>query len=193
MKFLAAFIGLLLISISPIRAQSIGGSAFGAPVIKVTQINNHSSLLVGGKAGWVINKHIVLGGGIYSLVSRVESGMYDSHSGKPLKLGFNYGGLEFEYMFLPDNPLDFSVDMLFAGGGLKYSVSNGNPSTSDYLSQDLLVWEPSAYLGIRVIKWLHIDLGLSYRIISSFQEIYSIKKSDLQGLSFVMLIKFGNY
>ncbi len=193
MKFLAAFIGFFLISVLPIRAQSIGGSAFGAPVLKVTQIKNQSSLLVGGKIGWVINKHMVIGGGIYSLVSRVESGMRNSFGGEPLNLGFNYGGLEFEYMFLPEKTFDFSVDMLFAGGGLTYSVSNGNPANSDYRSQDLLVWEPSAYLGIRLERWMHIDLGLSYRIISSLQEIYSIKKSDLQGLSFVMLIKFGAY
>lgn len=193
MKYLVGISCLFLISISAVRAQSIGGSAFGAPVLKVTKIHNRSSLLVGGRIGWIINNHLVLGGGIYSLVSEVQSGKYDSHSRQPLNLGFNYGGLEFEYIFLPDNTYHFSIDMLFAGGGLTYSVSKRNPANSDYLSQDLLVWEPSVNFEIKTINWMHIDLGLSYRMISSLDERYTIKKSDLQGVSFIMSIKFGAY
>jgi hypothetical protein len=175
-----------------LNAQQFKGGAFGAPEIKITKLVDQSALLVGGRLGWIINKHFVLGGGFYSLVSNINTGMTDVE-GKSYYLGFSYGGLELEYVFLPDNKFNFSADMLFAGGGVSYSVKNKNAEDSYDLTQDLLVWEPSLNFELKTLSWMHVDFGLSYRFISQFDKFYNTSKSDLQGFNFLLILKFGEY
>ncbi len=173
--------------------QNDNNSAFGAPVIKFTSLAGQSSVMFGGRFGWMINKSIVLGGGIYGLVSKVKTGMTDPISGQDVLLGFNCGGLEFEYVFLSEKPVHFSIDMLFAGGGITYSVTNKSVDHTSYFSQNLLLWEPQFNIEYEVVDWLHLAAGVSYRIITSYKGYYSISQDDLKGFSGLITFKFGRY
>ncbi len=173
--------------------QKIESSAFGAPVFKFTTLKGQTALLIGGRGGWMINKSIVLGGGIYGLINKVKSGNIDSQTGQNVSMGFNYGGLEFEYIFLSEASIHASLDMLFAGGGVTFVASNENTSHLNYYSQDLLVWEPEANIEFKIVNWLHLAAGISYRIISSYDGYYGISKGDLSGYNGVLTFKFGTY
>jgi len=193
-KFLQAIIiFLILIIINKPNTFAQENGAFGAPVLKYTSLAGQSSLIAGGKFGWIINKSFVLGGGIYSLVSQVKANSIDPISGQEFMLSFNYGGLEFEYVILADEPVHASIDMLCAGGGLSMNVKNLNVTHSSFFGDDLLIWEPELNLEIQVVYWLHIDAGISYRLISSFDNYNGITKDDLQGLNGVITFKFGKY
>lgn len=174
-------------------AQTAGNSAFGAPVIKFTSLNNQNAVILGGKFGWMINRSIVLGGGIYALSGNVKTGIIDPVSKQDAMLGLTYGGLEFEYVILADEPVHASIDMLFAGGGVTYEVPDRNVPHTSYFSQNLLVWEPEFNLEFKVINWLHIDTGISYRMISSYDSYYGISKNELRGINGVLTFKFGKY
>ncbi len=174
-------------------AQTAGNSAFGAPVIKFTSLNNQNALILGGKFGWMINRSIVLGGGIYALSGNVKTGIIDPVSKQDAMLGLTYGGLEFEYVILADEPVHASIDMLFAGGGVTYEVPDRNVPHTSYFSQNLLVWEPEFNLEFKVINWLHIDTGISYRMISSYDSYYGVSKNELRGINGVLTFKFGKY
>ena len=184
---------LLLLITSGSSAQGFESSAFGAPVIRYTSLIGQNSIILGGKFGWVINKSIVLGGGFYGLASEVRTNYKDALSGQSLALGFNFGGLEFEYIFLPGSAVHGSIGMLFAGGGLYFSVPDKSVPHNSYFSQDLLVWEPSLNIEFNTLSWLHTDLNFSYRIISSFRENYGIAKKDLTGPSVGIIFKLGAY
>ena len=190
-SFAAFFVFSLVLVITPIKAQENG--AFGAPILKYTSISGQSALLAGGRFGWIINKSFVVGGGIYGLVSQVKANSIDPISGQEFMIAFNYGGLEFEYVLLSDFPVHASLDMLCAGGGLSMNVSDRNVPHTSYYGQDLLVWEPGINLETNIVNWLHIDAGLSYRIISSFNGYNSVSKSNLQGFNGVLTFKFGTY
>lgn len=131
------FVFILFFSYSLRAQQNNDNSAFGAPVIKYTSLVGQNAILVGGRFGWMIDKSIVLGGGIYGLVNKVNTNITDPISGQNVILGFNCGGLEFEYIFLADEPVHGSIDMLFAGGGATYSVENKNVPHTSYFSQNL--------------------------------------------------------
>ena len=118
--FILLFTGLLLVTTKSYSQQN-DNSAFGAPVIKFTSLVGQSAVLVGGRFGWVINKSIVLGGGIYGLINTVNTNVTDPISGQNVMLGFNCGGLEFEYIFFHDEPIHASFDMLV---GLDYNLLN---------------------------------------------------------------------
>ncbi len=187
----AFYVFFSLVVITSIKAQENG--AFGAPVLKYTSISGQGALLAGGRFGWIINRSFVVGGGIYSLVSQVKANSIDPVSGQEFMTAFNYGGLEFEYVFLSDLVVHATLDMLCAGGGLSMNVSDRNVPHTSYYGQDLLVWEPGINLETNIVDWLHIDAGISYRLISSFNSYNSVSKNDLQGLNGILTFKFGSY
>lgn len=174
-------------------SQHFESDAFGAPVFKFTSLKGQGALIIGGRGGWMINKSIVLGGGLYALVSNVKSGIVDPKSNQDVLMGLNYGGLEFEYIFLSEAFVHASLDMLFAGGGVTFSVPNKNIPHTNYFSQDLLVWEPEVNLELKIVKWFHLAAGVSYRIITSYGVNYGVSKDDLKGLNGVLTFKFGTY
>ncbi len=186
-------IAIALIFFQTIKAQDNYYGAFGAPELKVTRILGQNALITGGRFGWVIDHQFVLGGGIYALTSTINLNLYDPISGEKLQLGFNYGGLEFEYIFFSEEKVHTSVDMLCAGAGVTYSVPDKSKPHSSYFSQNLLVWEPQLNLEVNVLKWLHIDAGASYRLVSSFQSYYGLNDKNLEGLTGVITFKFGSY
>ncbi len=192
-KFLIfLFAGFLLITTKSFSQQNIN-SAFGAPVIKFTSLVGQNAVLAGGRFGWVINKSIVLGGGIYGLVNSVNTNVTDPISGQNLLLGFNCGGLEFEYVFFSEKPIHASVDMLFAGGGVTYAVGNKNVPHTSYFSQNLLVWEPQINIEFKIVDWFHLAAGASYRMITSYKDYYGVSSNDLKGLTGLLTFKFGKY
>ena len=192
--FLSVFIVIIFLLFPSVSfGQKIESSAFGAPVLKFTSLKGQSALVLGARGGWMINKSIVLGGGFYSLVNNVKSGIIDPQNGQNVSMGFNYGGLELEYIFLSEASIHASLDMLFAGGGVTFVASNENTSNLNYFSQDLLVWEPEVNLEFKIVNWLHLAAGISYRIISSYSAYYGISKDDLTGINGVFTFKFGTY
>jgi hypothetical protein len=195
MKF---FSGILIILFAFIffdntDAQSKSYGAFGAVSFKYSSIANQNAVIAGGRFGWVINNSIVLGGGYYALLGTVSSNYKDHLNGGSPSFGFNYGGLELEYIFFEEKPIHFSLSMLFAGGGLYFNPPNANLSHENYFSQDLLVWEPALNIEANSLKWLHFDLSFSYRLISSLKDVYGVTKTDLKGLSAGITFKFGSY
>ena len=84
MKILfSTFLIIFLMNFSLIFAQN-RYSAFGAPSIKYTSLNNKCAIILGGKFGFVINKSIVLGGGFYGLINNVHTSYIDAPSGQKI-------------------------------------------------------------------------------------------------------------
>lgn len=179
---------VLLSSAAP--AQNFESGAFGAPVFKYTRMAGNPALITGVKGGWIINKSFVLGAGYYVLTSNVSTDYTDAEYNQNLLLDFNYGGLEFEYLLLYDSKYNLTVNMLLAGGGINFYLNDVNKKFS---YSNLLVWEPQVNFEVELYDWLHADAGVSYRFISSYNELYNISGDDLQGLSVILSLKLGTY
>ncbi len=193
MKFLPRifFIFFLLSISSNISAQNKYG-AFGAPVIKYTSIANQNDLILGIKFGLVINESIVIGGGFYGTIDNIN--IKDEPGGQKVILNMNYGGLEMEYLLFPHSLIHGSIGILLAGGGLYFGASDKSIPNGSYPKFDLLVYEPSVNVEFNALNWMHIDLNISYRIVTSYDYvIYDISKDDLAGASAGLIFKFGSY
>jgi len=127
------------------------------------------------------------------LVNKVKTNIVDPLSGQDVMLGFNCGGLEFEYIFFPDSKIHASFDMFLAGAGDTFSVPDKSVPHTSYYSQDLLLWEPQVNIEFEAADWLHIDAGVSYRIITGYDITNGISRDDLKGLSALVTFKFGRY
>lgn len=181
-----------LISIN-VFAQNNHYGAFGAASVKYTKISNKNAYIAGGKFGWVINSHIVLGGGFYSMPGNINISYENQINNDYPKLNMNYGGLELEYIFLPEYTVHFSISILLAGGGIDLSFFYNNKQFETHFRQDLLLWEPALNIETQFVDWLHTDLVFSYRLISSFNPDYGITNNDLEGFSVGLVFKFGSY
>ncbi len=191
-KFAIIFTSFLILSAN-VFAQKNHYGAFGAASLKYTQISDKTAFIAGGRFGWVINSHIVLGGGFYSMLGTVNTTYENQLNDNYPKLDMNYGGLELEYIFLPESLIHFSISMLLAGGGIDLTLFNNNNQFESHYKQDLLLWEPSLNIETQFIDWLHTDIVLSYRLISSFNPNYGITNKDLEGFSAGLVFKFGRY
>lgn len=180
----------VIILSTAVPAQNSDFGAFGAPVFKYTRFAGKPALITGVKGGWIINQRFVLGAGYYILTSNVNSDYTDAEYNQNLLLDFNYGGLDFEYLLLYNSRYNLTVNMFMAGGGLNFYLNDINKKFS---YSNLLVWEPQVNFEVELYDWLHADTGVSYRLISSYKEIYNISRDDLQGLNFILTLKFGKY
>jgi hypothetical protein len=189
MKFLKIiFISVFALTIC--YGQNYESGAFAAPVFKYTKLNDQSALLTGGRVGWIINKQIVLGAGYYATSSNIESSVFNTDYNKNLMLRMNYGGLEFEYLLLKNTKFNLSFDMLLAGGGVSFYLIG---ITKGFSGRNLLVWEPQVNIEMKLTDWLHADAGVSYRMISSYLEVYNITRENLQSINLLITLKFGKY
>ncbi|HSD64416.1 MAG TPA: hypothetical protein VLB50_11475 [Ignavibacteriaceae bacterium] len=188
-KFLYTIL-IIIVSIECSFSQNFESGAFAAPVLKFTKLIDQSSLVLGVKAGWIIDKKIVLGAGYYVLTRGVKTSYSNLESDQNILMNFNYGGLEFEYLLLYDTRFNISLDMLLASGGQNFYVANQN---RNYGTASLLVWEPQLNLEIKLYDWLHADAGISYRMISKNYVLYGVTRDDLQGINFLLTFKIGKY
>ena len=194
MRIFFMFFFIVILMDSPfISAQNKYG-AIGAPSLKYTSISNRGNLVLGGKFGLVINKSIVLGGGFYGLASGLKTSFVDVPSGQHVMMNMNYGGLELEYILFPESIIHGSLEILLAGGGLYFDVSDKSVPHNSYSKYDLLVYEPSLNIEFNALSWLHIDGNVAYRIITSYDfTAYGISKEDLTGISVGLIFKIGSY
>ena len=175
------------------RAQAADNSAFGAASLKITKMLGQNSAILGGRFGWIIDNHFVLGGGVYALVGGVNANFTDPVSNEEVQLNFNYGGLQLEYVFFPQSAVHVSADLLIAGAGTYYSVPDQSKQHTSYFTQSFTVYEPELNLESDLLTWLHLDLSGSYRIVKGFDEFQNITANDIEGFSGAITFKFGSY
>lgn len=169
---------------------------FGAPVLKVTAIDGQTSLFVGGRGGWVINKTFVLGGGGYGLVTHTPIAGLSRTS---LQLG--YGGGELEYILASDEAIHASFMMLIGAGGAQMHLDSVNSGMNNWergnlASTTFFVFEPQVNVEVNLTRWFRIGAGVSYRYTNGANmtvQQATINDVSLRGVAGVLTLKFGVY
>lgn len=190
--FIIPFLLLAVFHPGLIAEQNSFG-AYGAIEWKQTKIAGNNGSIIGVKFGWVICKNFVIGGAYNAVVNNVQTKEFDPISLSKPYLDFNYGGLYFEYVILPDRFIHSTVGITLAGGGLNFIPINDSAPHSDYSVANLLIFEPEINLEANLLKWFHLAVGASYRQIASSSDYYSVSFKELRGTSVKITFKFGSY
>lgn len=175
---------------------------FGGPVAKVTSIDGNTSLLVGGRGAWVINKTLAIGGGGYGLVTprTLREGIGTTSRDTMMNLG--YGGAEIEVIIASSELVHFSVMTLIGAGDVSTTTSRSmwdddNDRGSGTITSDaFFVLEPQVNVELNVTDWFRMAAGVSYRLVNGVDsQVGSIKLDDkmLSGVAGVLTFKFGIY
>lgn len=184
---------------------NIESSGFGAPSVKVTNINDEFSVLAGVYGGWLINHQYFIGAGGYGLVTPIKADPVVARMlnfGKDTYYQMGYGGVIIGYYTNPEKLFHYSATLLIGGGESMYSKNNmfdhsyyddDYDHDDDILMRDgFFVLEPTIHGELNVTSFMKIGLGLSYRIISG-SHLLDISNSDLSGPSAVLDFKFGTF
>lgn len=186
-----------------LSSSEYSSGGFGAPVLKYTTLNNQSSLLMGGRGGWVLNHSLSIGGGFYGLASEVPVDVIESDIfSKDLdNLQFMYGGFEIEYIFAPLSIFHVSVYTLLGMGNISYrnisqdnfdDYNNGYHMDNLFTGNHFFVAEPALNIEVNVTTFFHLALGASYRYTNG-ANYQAISDDDVSGFNGMLTFKFGKF
>jgi hypothetical protein len=184
---------------------------YGAPELKLGNVNNEMSLFVGGRGGWIIGHKFVIGGAGYGLTTnntfnyseqliRQDGSPVDST--RKLKIDMGYGGLLLEYIAFPKSAVHLSFPVIIAAGG----TSIGSKVVSDTLgfpqdqfatydlveSSAFFLIEPGIHIDLNMVKFFQLSLGASYRFVSG-TSLERLNSNDLSDFTFDIALKFGKF
>ncbi len=150
------------------RPLTFGG--FGGPRVAYSEFYGKEAWLVGGRGGVIINHSFVLGGAGYGIVNspKVSDITYNDQHYPVAYLEGGYGGVYFEYIFMPYRIVHFSIPLIIGAGGLVYAETPAVNTTHDYneriiATSAFFVIEPGIELELNVFRFMRIAAGASYR------------------------------
>jgi hypothetical protein len=189
---------LLLLSVAAAAAQektsqqgSVGKGHFVAPVLKYTVIKDQGVLILGGRGGWNVTPFLILGGGLYATVTEVDApeGSVPNAPG-PLDIKQESFGFELEYAPQPTAQTYLTL-YAFVGGAAGHYVRD--KTREQHGETDFMfLLEPGVGVERRIIDWLHLNLGLSYRLVNGVEQPL-LKNADFNGPSITLAVKFGRF
>lgn len=179
-----------------IPSGELHSGGFGAFVVKVGAIDGQTSVLFGGRGGWVINRTFVIGGGGYGFTDM----MYHNQSSvADTGLSFGYGGLELEYLISSSNVVHATIMTLIGAGGLAVMRRSQFGMDNDYntvYSTSCFVFEPAVNIEVNILTWLRFGIGGGYRFVTGIDAVVGNKTYDnstVSGLFGAATLKFGPY
>ncbi|MCB0804675.1 MAG: hypothetical protein KDC05_02700 [Bacteroidales bacterium] len=196
---------------STIFGSNFESGGYGAPELKLGQVNDEMSLFVGGRGGWIIGHKFVLGGAGYGLTTNntfnsiemvTDSLGNSAMADRKLKIDMGYGGLLLEYIAMPKKAIHLAFPLIIAAGG----ASVGEKVDSDPNNQDPAEWtsynyiessafflvEPGVNLELNMVKFFRLNIGASYRFVSGTNMV-RLNNSDLSDFTFNLALKFGMF
>jgi hypothetical protein len=171
-----------------------------APEFSYTMIDKKNAYLFGLSGGIIINHNFSIGLegiGIMTNNNLKFSGINDTAD---VYLYGGYGGLILEYRIKPLNPVNIAFPLLIGGGGAAYSTwgpNNWNNSNNDqddniYNWDSYFVIEPGVVVGINLLKFMRLDVGISYRLVQGL-DLPETETDMMNGLNGKLSLKFGRF
>jgi hypothetical protein len=170
---------------------SSGSGYFGAPVVKYTFLRNQGAVMFGGRGGWNITPSLVLGGGLYGTVTEVnapEGAVPDLPYLLDLKL--ESLAVDLEYAVHPAAPTHLTLNLSFGGAAARYVKDKTNEQEGE--TDFMFLLEPAVGVEQAVTDWLHLNLALSYRLVSGVGQP-GLKEGDLNGVALTLAAKLGQF
>jgi len=155
----------------PMTVERVHSGFLFVPDVKLTEIGNRTSTLVGGEAGWLADETMFYGAGAYFLVDG------------PSNTSMWYAGFVFQFQGNTNHTVGYSLKGLLGGGQAEIGGSvygppgypqpvNGYYGPSYGYWQPIFVAEPEANLLLRLGRSAHLKVGAGYRFVGSYYGYY---------------------
>jgi hypothetical protein len=168
-----------------------------SPDFAWSQIDNRDAFIGGMSGGIIVNHEFSIGLAGYGIMNSENfryTGIIDTAD---VYLYGGYGGLKLEYRLNPLNMFNIAFPVLIGGGGVTYSTwghDNWQSTNSEgaYAWDSFFMIEPGVVLGINLLKFMRVDLGVSYRYAPGI----NLPETDsdlLNGFNATASLKFGRF
>lgn len=188
------------------NAGKVEHGGYGALTIGYTTVDSESALLIGGRAGWLIDHHFTVGLAGYGFFNNLQP-KDNVPAYKNYNVAGGYGGLFLEAIIAPNYPVHVAIPVLIGAGG----VSAFDPSYWDYNSNyyydeynydgaAFFIVEPGLEVELNIVKFFRLAVGANYRWTSNInleyeyefgEEPYKLPNDILDGFTYHMTLKFG--
>ncbi|MBX3043330.1 MAG: outer membrane beta-barrel protein [Candidatus Kapabacteria bacterium] len=178
---------------------------YGGPEVKFTNFNNDFGVLVGGRAGIIVNSVFTVGVGGYGLVTShpvddyyVSPNIWDRTSDTNAYLRMGYGGLHLGFIVEPNKIVHITAGVLIGAGGAMYTsaymhnVGEFDDHLKTFERSAFFIAEPQIGAELNLLKFMRMEVSASYRFISGLQ-LPNTENKDLSGFSGNVMFKFGKF
>lgn len=162
-------------------------SGYGGPMLRSAVIKGNTGVMAGGEGAWLVNRTFFLGGAGLGLVSTFKASSFDP--AKTGDLSYTYGGIKIGMILNSDKLMHPVVHTLIGFGTVGYTPSGG--TTTD--RSNIVVIEPGIDYEINITPFFRADLGVSYRVVTGVDNTSGLSNSDLSGISFGFMLKWGGF
>jgi hypothetical protein len=166
-----------------------------APDFAYTQLDGQNAYLKGFSGGLIMDHKLSVGVGGYWLANSDDFLYPETVEGYTLALSGGYGGLKLNYRLKPSSLVNVNFPLLIGGGGFEYGIHEGNPDHNiedryDYLGDGFFVIEPGVAIGINIVKFMRLDVGVTYRYAPG---IDFTSFTNFNGITGNVSLKFGKF
>jgi hypothetical protein len=167
---------------------------FAGLVTKIGMINDQTACHVGVRGGWIHNRNLILGAGVYALANDVEAMNPNPNDLTLKRMLSTYGGAEIEYVFSPKNAFHWSLQLFIGGGAVQYNdlTQNNADEEKNVIVDGFFTLEPQVNYHANLTHFLHADLGVSYRMVSGLKSIMATN-SSMSSFNVIFTIRFGKF
>ena len=181
----------------PMSVERVHNGFTVAPDVRISRLDGSTAWVAGAYAGWVIDEHLLLGGGIY--------GLTNPHNVRDLV----YGGGVVGWLVRSDSPVSFGARTLLGVGqakldesvtligrvpfaGVRVAPQPLPVTVNATFHEHVFVAEPQADAYIRLTRWAALDVGVGYRAIGGGDRIDNINVDhQLNGVSGSISVQIG--
>jgi len=175
-------------------SEDIWSGGYGGATVMYSRILDHDALFLGGRGGWIINHHFVLGVGGFGMVTRVPPPAGAPDIGEDLRTEFRYGGLWLEYILFPRKLVHGSIGTLLGGGDVAYRRLVHHSDREDQIVENDVVFaaEPVISLELNITRIFRLSVGAGYRYVGGVS-LTGLRREDLSGFTGSVILKFGKF
>lgn len=175
----------------PLVLQPVRNGWIVVPEVKFADVDKKLGTLVGGYGGWVVADTLIIGGGGYWLANH------------PNSIDMAYGGLVVGWIAPMNSAIRFGAHALVGAGSARVpgqSIVEPEPFgmgdmrgfdgrffRGGMFREDFFVFDPQADVVIRLADWMHVNLGVGYRVLGA----QTSAVDRLRGASGSFAIRFG--
>lgn len=174
-------------------SEDIWSGGYGGAAMMYSRILDHDALFFGGRGGWIINHHFVLGVGGFAMVTRVPPPAGVTVVGEELRTEFRYGGLWLEYILFPGKLVHGSLGALLSGGEVAYRRLH-HTEREDFVVENDVIFaaEPTVSVDLNITRAFQLSVGAGYRYVGSVN-LTGLRREDLSGFTGSVMLKFGKF
>jgi hypothetical protein len=163
----------------------VGG--FATPTIRFMEVGDDLGLLGGAKVGVLINHS--LGVSVMGYGTILRPGPEDLEDLESLEIA--YGGIAFEYIFMPHSVFHVCVPVSVGGGRVRFVGKYRDPDSGEDSGSFFMV-EPELDLEVNLTRNLRLNLGVAYLSING-TDFADFTDEDLSSLTGTVALRVGSF